>query len=70
MDILKETTLDERKTWHISICFISSWFLFCRSSTKDALAKAISTVLSASRRAASLDHPATLLPKDQNIMHR
>jgi hypothetical protein len=42
-------------TWQISTCFVSSWFLFCRSSTIAAFARAISTVLSASSKAASLD---------------
>ncbi len=42
-------------TWQISICFINSWLRFCKSSTMEAFASAICTVLSATRRAASLD---------------
>lgn len=42
-------------TWHISTCFINSWFLFSRSSTIEAFAKAIWTLFSASSNAASFD---------------
>ena len=44
-----------KQTWQISICFISSWLRFCKSSTIDALSSAIWTVRSASSNAASLD---------------
>ena len=47
--------MGNHNTWQISICFISSWFLFWRSSTIEAFANATWTVLSASSKAASFD---------------